>query len=123
VEPKSAPDILSLKANVLRRNETTQRMLPEDKPMGQKSLRERLAQLHAELAKAHQQDPATRESLGEILPDVKRMLDQPADAAAPSVDKSLPGRLERVAVQFEAEHPTLAASARRLIDLLNEVGI
>jgi hypothetical protein len=26
-------------------------------------------------------------------------------------------------VQFEADHPTLAASARRLIDLLGEVGI
>ena len=51
------------------------------------------------------------------------MLDQPTGAAAPSVDKSLPERLEKVAVQFEAEHPTLAASARRLVDLLNEVGI
>jgi hypothetical protein len=91
--------------------------------MDQKSLRERLAKLHAELASAHQQDPATRQSLGEILPDVKRMVDQPADTAAAPVDKSLPERLERVAVQFEAEHPTLAASARRLIDLLNEVGI
>jgi Domain of unknown function (DUF4404) len=91
--------------------------------MDQKSLRERLAKLHAELASAHQQDPATRQSLGEILPDVKRMVDQPAGTAPPSVDKSLPERLERVAVQFEAEHPTLAASARRLIDLLNEVGI
>jgi hypothetical protein len=88
--------------------------------MDQKSLRERLAQLHAELANAHQQNPATRQSLGEILPDVKRMVDQPAGAAA---DKSLTERLEQVAVQFEAEHPTLAASARRLIDLLNEVGI
>ena len=88
--------------------------------MDQKSLRERLAKLHAELT-AHQQNPATRASLGEILPDVKRMVDQPAGTAAP--DKSLPERLERVAVQFEAEHPTLAASARRLIDLLNEVGI
>jgi len=36
---------------------------------------------------------------------------------------SLPDRLERVAVQFEADHPTLAASARRLVDLLGEVGI
>jgi hypothetical protein len=90
--------------------------------MDQKSLRERLAKLHAELASAQQQNPATRQSLGEILPDVKRMVDQPAGAAAP-VDKSLTERLERVAVQFEAEHPTLAASARRLIDLLNEVGI
>jgi hypothetical protein len=36
---------------------------------------------------------------------------------------SLVGRLEAVAVQFEAAHPTLAASARRLVDLLGEVGI
>jgi uncharacterized membrane protein YccC len=91
--------------------------------MDQKSLRERLAKLHAELASAHQQNPATRQSLGKILPDVKRMVDQPADAAASSADKTLSERLERVAVQFEAEHPTLAASARRLIDLLSEAGI
>ncbi len=50
--------------------------------MDQQSLRERLAKLHAELANAHQQNPATRQSLGEILPDVKRMVDLPADAAA-----------------------------------------
>jgi hypothetical protein len=91
--------------------------------MDPKSLRERLAKLHAELAKAHEQDPAARRSLGEILPDVKRVVDEPAGSAASPADKSLPERLERVAVQFEAEHPTLAASARRLIDLLNEVGI
>jgi Domain of unknown function (DUF4404) len=91
--------------------------------MDQESLRERLAQLHAELDNARQQNPATRQSLGEILPDVKRMVDQTPGAADPSIDKSLPERLEKVAVQFEADHPTLAASARRLIDLLNEVGI
>lgn len=91
--------------------------------MDQKSLRERLAKLHAELDSAHQQNPATRQSLGEILPDVKRMVDEPEGTAASSADATLPERLERVAVQFEAEHPTLAASARRLIDLLNEVGI
>jgi hypothetical protein len=90
--------------------------------MDEKTLRERLAKLHAELANAHQEDPATRQSLGEILPDVKRMVDEPVNAAD-SLDKTLPDRLERVAVQFEAEHPTLAASARRLIDLLSEVGI
>ncbi len=50
------------------------------------------------------------------------MVDQaPGAGAAPAA--SLPDRLERVAVQFEAEHPRLAASARRLIDLLGEVGI
>jgi hypothetical protein len=91
--------------------------------MDEKTLRERLAKLHAELANAHQENPATRQSLGEILPDVKRMVDEPAAAADSAVDKTLPDRLERVAVQFEAEHPRLAASARRLIDLLSEVGI
>jgi hypothetical protein len=91
--------------------------------MDENTLRERLAKLHAELANAHRENPATRQSLGEILPDVKRMVDEPAGAADSAVDKTLPDRLERVAVQFEAEHPTLAASARRLIDLLSEVGI
>jgi hypothetical protein len=91
--------------------------------MDEKTLRERLAKLHAELANAHQENPATRQSLGEILPDVKRIIETPAGADDSSVDKTLPDRLERLAVQFEAEHPTLAASARRLIDLLSEVGI
>jgi hypothetical protein len=91
--------------------------------MDQKTLRERLAKLHAELANAHKQDPATRKSLGEILPDVKRIVDQPEGTAASSVDNSLPDRLERVAVQFEVGHPRLAASARQLIELLSEVGI
>lgn len=89
--------------------------------MDKNTLRERLAKLHAELTHAQAENPAARQSLGEILPEVKRMVDQ-----APGSDAgagSLPGRLERVAVQFEAEHPRLAASARQLIELLGEVGI
>jgi hypothetical protein len=89
--------------------------------MDSNSVRERLAKLHAELA-AHQDNPAARQGLSEILPDVKRMVDQ-APGGSQAVDKSLPDRLERVAVQFEADHPTLAASARSLIDLLSEAGI
>jgi hypothetical protein len=91
--------------------------------MDQKTLRERLAKLYAELAGMHRDDPATRQSLGEILPDVKRMVDQPAGGADPAAYRTLRDRLERITVQFEAVHPTLAASARRLIDLLGEVGI
>ncbi len=88
--------------------------------MANESLRERLAQLHAELSDAHRGDPETHRSLGEILPDIKRLSEQP-DAA--STDASLPQRLERVAVQFEADHPELAGSVRSLVDLLGEVGI
>lgn len=90
--------------------------------MDQNTLRERLTKLHAELTRAQQENPAARRSLDEILADVKRMLDETTGADAPAA-ASLPDRLERVAVQFEAEHPRLAASARRLIDLLGEVGI
>ena len=90
--------------------------------MDQKTLRERLAKLHDELTHAQRENPAARPSLDEILPDIKRVVAQSpgADSAASA---SLPDRLERLAVQFEAEHPRLADSARRLIDLLAEVGI
>jgi Domain of unknown function (DUF4404) len=91
--------------------------------MDEKTLRERLAKLHADLTQAQKENPAARQSLGEILPDVKRLVDQLPGAEAAAKDRSLPDRLEGVAVRFEAEHPTLAASARQLIDLLSEVGI
>ena len=90
--------------------------------MDPKTLRERLAKLHDELADAHRDNPAARQTLGEILPQVKGLVDQ-AGTDASAADKSLPQRLERVAVQFEADHPKLAASARSLINLLSEVGI
>jgi hypothetical protein len=57
-----------------------------------------------------------------MMKDINRLIDKPAVLPS-SPHGSLPDRLERVAVQFEADHPTLAASARRLVDLLGEVGI
>ena len=57
-----------------------------------------------------------------MMQDINRLIDKPA-ATPGAAHGSLPDRLERIAVQFEADHPTLAASARRLVDLLGEVGI
>jgi Domain of unknown function (DUF4404) len=92
--------------------------------MDKNSLRDHLAKLHAELADAHQADPKYRESLTEMMQDINRLIDKDAASTSlPDKDASLPDRLERIAVQFEADHPTLAASARRLVDLLGEVGI
>ena len=85
--------------------------------MEPESVRARLAQIHDELARAHESHPEAREPLGGVLPDVKR-----AAEGSPH-DDTLPQRLEAVAVQFEAQHPTLAGSVRRLVDLLGEVGI
>ncbi len=90
--------------------------------MDQKKLRDHLAKLRAEFTRAQQADPASKQSLDDAMQDVHRMIAQPADAAA-SQDATLPDRLENIAVQFEADHPTLAASARRLVELLGEVGI
>ena len=90
--------------------------------MDQKSLRDLVAKLHAQLSDALRADPESRESLSDMMQDINRLIDKPADPPSPA-QLSLPGRLERIAVQFEADHPTLAASARRLIDLLGEVGI
>jgi len=88
--------------------------------MDEDTLRRQIAKLHADLDQAHQDNPDTRESLSDILPHIKRMADQPQSGPA---DASLTYKLEKVAVQFEADHPTLAASARRLVELLGEAGI
>ena len=90
--------------------------------MDKNSLRDLVAQLHAEMSEALRADPKSRESLSDMMQDINRLIDKPADPVS-SPQGSLPDRLERVAVQFEADHPTLAASARRLVDLLSEVGI
>ena len=90
--------------------------------MDKNSLHDLVAKLHAELTETLRADPKSRESLSDMLRDINRLIDKPADT--PALAKgSLPDRLERMAVQFEAAHPTLAASARRLVDLLGEVGI
>ncbi len=89
--------------------------------MDKDSLRDLLAKLHSEMTDALRSDPKSREHLSEMMQDINRLIDKPAATAA--VHGSLPDRLERIAIQFEADHPTLAASARRLVDLLGEVGI
>jgi hypothetical protein len=95
------------------------------------ALRDQLMKLHEELGVAKRVDPRSHQLLGEIMEDIKRLMDQdltvsdaadtpsPGQPAAPS----LPDRLEKIAVQFEADHPTLAASSRRLVDLLGKVGL
>jgi hypothetical protein len=90
--------------------------------MDKDSLRDLVAKLHTELSDALRADPQSRERLSDMMKDINRLIDKPADSTS-SPQGSLPERLERIAVQFEADHPTLAASARRLVDLLGEVGI
>jgi hypothetical protein len=92
-------------------------------------LREQLVKLHEELGMLsregpHGVDPRSAQLLGELLEDIKRLTD-PAAGPQPLVGAraSLPERLEAIAVNFEAQHPTLAASSRRLVDLLGKAGM
>jgi Domain of unknown function (DUF4404) len=94
--------------------------------MDPNSLRDQLAKLQEELRRANRVDSHSSQLLGEVMDDIKRLIERTSDTAAPPVsthEKSLPARLERIAVQFEADHPTLAASSRRLVDLLGKVGL
>jgi len=84
-----------------------------------KQLQQSLLRLHAELAAAPRLDPASRELLREVLADIERVLDRaPSGSAEPHAP-----RLEALAIEFEAEHPTLAAALRQLVDLLGRAGL
>jgi len=90
-------------------------------------LREQLTKLREELGLAKQVDPRSAQLLGEIMRDIRRLTDQPGDAVlSPPPARTRPSlsdRLEEIAVRFEAQHPTLAASSRRLVDMLGKVGL
>jgi len=88
-------------------------------------LREHLTKLHEDLREAPRVDPDSSRLLGELMEDIKQLLARSAvrDADTPPAPSSLPDRLEKIAVLFEVDHPTLALSSRRLIDLLGKVGL
>jgi hypothetical protein len=99
----------------------------EESTMDSQELRDQLNRLHVELSSAHRADPQNRELLADVMQDIKRLLEPsgvaaPAGAAAPGA-ASIAERLEGLAVQFEADHPALAVSTRRFIDLLGKVGV
>jgi hypothetical protein len=89
------------------------------------SLKQSLDHLHAELARAPKLDENARQRLRAALADIERRLraseGEPPVAVRPGGGASHP--LEALAVGFESEHPTLAASVRRFIDLLAQGGL
>ena len=84
------------------------------------SLQQSLARLHAELANAHRLDAKSQQMLRSALADTERLLNQ---GGAPPAGGVAPHRLEALAVGFETDHPTLAASVRQFIALLGEAGL
>jgi hypothetical protein len=85
-----------------------------------RELKERLAALHAELAKTHAVDPQSRQLLTTLLTDITRLI---GTAPSREAHSSLADRLEEQAVQFEAEHPALGTAIRQVVDTLGKAGI
>lgn len=88
-----------------------------------KELRDRLASLHTELARASAVDPQARELLIALLGDITRLLGSPSPTPAADEHRSLVERLDELAVGFEAEHPALGAALRQVVDALAKAGI
>lgn len=86
--------------------------------MSQSELRNLLTQLHARLGGAPSLDADDRRLLTTVLADIENALAKGGDVQQPP-----PGGIESLAVKFEADHPALAESLRRVADTLAKAGI
>lgn len=86
--------------------------------MSQSDLHDLLSQLHARLGNARSLDADDRRLLLTVLADIDKALAN-GTAAPPSGGHGL----ESLAVKFEADHPALAETIRRLVDTLAKAGI
>lgn len=82
-------------------------------------LRRQIEALHEELSKMGSVEPQSRQSLLTLLSDITRLLDRDGrTGGAPAASA-----LDEMAVQFEAEHPSLSVALRRVLDALGKAGI
>ena len=92
-------------------------------PADRESLQVLLARIHERLNEAGSVDAGSRELLTKVMGDIERALAAQGAPPVAQAAKANTSRLEALAVRFEADHPALAATLRRLVDLLSEVGI
>ena len=86
--------------------------------MNTEDLHKTLARLRVELGRASSIDADSRRLLQDIMRDAERLQLQPATPM-----HTRRQRLEALAVQFEANHPTLGAALRELMELLAQAGV
>lgn len=90
--------------------------MDSEKP-GSNQLQNALSQLHTLLMRTPRVDETSKRLLREVLSDVERLLGSGGTVAEGR------SRLQALAVDFEAEHPSLAASLREFVDLLGQAGL
>jgi hypothetical protein len=86
--------------------------------MEENDLRSLLTQLHARLASGVALSADDKRLLAAALGDIEKALVASAEAEPPDTSG-----LESLAVKFEAEHPGLAGTLRRVVDSLGKAGI
>lgn len=86
--------------------------------MPRQTLRHHLEQLRHELNAREQLDDRTRELLATLADEVEEMADNHEDRP-----HSPRERIESAALEFEAEHPTLARILREVGDTLAKLGV
>ena len=86
--------------------------------MNESDLRSLLTQLHARLGSGVALDAEDKRLLVTVLGDIESALTKDAGTRPPDTSA-----LESLAVKFEAEHPALAGTMRRVVDSLAKAGI
>lgn len=82
-------------------------------------LEEQIQELHRQLIATSSVNPECQVALAKLLPDINRLLGAKKSASPQSFMEVL----EALELRFEAEHPTLAAAVRQVIDTLAAAGI
>ncbi len=77
-------------------------------------LRETLDELQSTLESAKPMDPELREALRETMLEINQVLKRP---------RPLASRVSKMALEFEADHPTIAVTLNRLTHMLSNLGI
>jgi hypothetical protein len=80
-------------------------------------LQQALSQLHTVLMRTPRVEEASKRAVRQALGDIERSL---GGGGAVAESRS---RLQALAVNFEAEHPSLAAGLREFVDLLGQAGL
>jgi len=86
-------------------------------------LRDTLARLQADVDAAETRDPEVRVMLSAALQRITSKLQAHEGEAAIATTAPDTGELTLAAQKFEAEHPTLAATLRGVVDSLTTMGI
>ncbi len=90
--------------------------------MSPEHLRQTLEELHRELETTREVDERSRELLGEVMQDIRGVLER-AGEGEPAEEPGLIERLREATRHFEDAHPALANAAGRVADALSNLGI